>query len=125
MSKSLLIRQLGLQPYATTWQAMQDYTDRRDAKSRDEPGYCNNAGIHLGQAGKPEHLFRPGTILAIVRPAAKSPITKPSQMIVCLMPDLRGAKIGYAPWYHSWNRVLSICWPPLGAIRVNLTSNTR
>ncbi len=96
MSKSLLIRQLGLQPYATTWQAMQDYTDRRDAKSRDELWLLQHPPVFtLGQAGKPEHLLRPGTI-PVIKSDRGGQVTYhgPGQLIVYLMLDLRGAKIG-------------------------------
>ncbi|WP_177418332.1 lipoyl(octanoyl) transferase LipB [endosymbiont of Lamellibrachia barhami] len=96
MSKSLLIRQLGLQPYATTWQAMQDYTDRRDAKSRDELWLLQHPPVFtLGQAGKPEHLLRPGTI-PVIKSDRGGQVTYhgPGQLIVYLMLDLRGAKTG-------------------------------
>ncbi|MBL3526689.1 MAG: lipoyl(octanoyl) transferase LipB [gamma proteobacterium endosymbiont of Lamellibrachia anaximandri] len=96
MSKSLLIRQLGLQPYETTWQAMRDYTDNRDAKSRDELWLLQHPPVFtLGQAGKPEHLLRPGTI-PIIKSDRGGQVTYhgPGQLIAYLMLDLRRAKIG-------------------------------
>ncbi len=96
MSKSLLIRQLGLQPYETTWQAMRDYTDSRDAKSRDELWLLQHPPVFtLGQAGKPEHLLRPGTI-PIIKSDRGGQVTYhgPGQLIAYLMLDLRRAKIG-------------------------------
>ncbi len=96
MCKSLLIRQLGQQPYETTWQAMRDYTDRRDAKSRDELWLLQHPPVFtLGQAGKPEHLLRPGTI-PIIKSDRGGQVTYhgPGQLIAYLMLDLRRAKIG-------------------------------
>ncbi|MBL3588605.1 MAG: lipoyl(octanoyl) transferase LipB [gamma proteobacterium endosymbiont of Lamellibrachia anaximandri] len=96
MSKSLLIRQLGLQPYETTWQAMRDYTDNRDAKSRDELWLLQHPPVFtLGQAGKPEHLLRPGAI-PIIKSDRGGQVTYhgPGQLITYLMLDLRRAKIG-------------------------------
>ncbi len=96
MCKSLLIRQLGLQPYETTWQAMRDYTDSRDAKSRDELWLLQHPPVFtLGQAGKPEHLLRPGTI-PIIKSDRGGQVTYhgPGQLIAYLMLDLRRAKIG-------------------------------
>ncbi|RLJ17893.1 octanoyltransferase [bacterium endosymbiont of Escarpia laminata] len=96
MSKSLLIRQLGLQPYETTWQAMQDYTDRRDANSRDELWLLQHPPVFtLGQAGKPEHLLRPGAI-PVIKSDRGGQVTYhgPGQLIAYLMLDLRRAKIG-------------------------------
>ncbi|RLJ17023.1 octanoyltransferase [bacterium endosymbiont of Escarpia laminata] len=96
MSKSLLIRQLGLQPYETTWQAMQDYTDRRDANSRDELWLLQHPPVFtLGQAGKPEHLLRPGAI-PVIKSDRGGQVTYhgPGQLIAYLMLDLRRVKIG-------------------------------
>ncbi|MBL3599004.1 MAG: lipoyl(octanoyl) transferase LipB [gamma proteobacterium endosymbiont of Lamellibrachia anaximandri] len=96
MSKSLLIRQLGLQPYETTWQAMRDYTDNRDAKSRDELWLLQHPPVFtLGQAGKPEHLLRPGAI-PIIKSDRGGQVTYhgPGQLIAYLMLDLRRANIG-------------------------------
>lgn len=96
MSTSLLIRQLGLQPYEATWQAMQDYTDNRDAKSRDELWLLQHPPVFtLGQAGKPEHLLTPGEI-PIVKSDRGGQVTYhgPGQLVAYLMLDLRRAKIG-------------------------------
>ena len=63
------LRQLGLQPYDTTWRAMRDFTDRRDADSDDQLWLLQHPPTYtLGQAGRREHIHNSGRI-PIVRSA--------------------------------------------------------
>ena len=62
-ANNLVIRQLNRRDYESVWHAMQDYTDTRDAQSRDEIWLVEHDPIFTqGQAGKEEHLLFPGDI---------------------------------------------------------------
>jgi lipoyl(octanoyl) transferase len=93
---SLLVKQLGLQPYAATWQAMQAYTDQRTPESQDQLWLLQHPPVFtLGQAGKPEHLLNPGEI-PVIRTDRGGQVTYhgPGQLVAYLMLDLRRASIG-------------------------------
>lgn len=60
---TLLIRQLGLQDYATAWEAMSRFTDERNDSTLDELWLVQHYPVFTqGRAGKPEHLLNPGDI---------------------------------------------------------------
>jgi lipoyl(octanoyl) transferase len=93
---SLLVKHLGLRPYAETWQAMRDFTDRRDASSTDQLWLLEHPPVFtLGQAGKPEHLINPGTI-PVVKTDRGGQVTYhgPGQLVAYLLLDLRRAGLG-------------------------------
>ena len=55
--ETILIRQLGLQPYEPISQAMHDFTDNRDADTPDEIWLVEHQPVFTqGQAGKAEHV---------------------------------------------------------------------
>ncbi len=96
MRGSLLVQQLGLLAYEPAWQAMRDYTDRRDATSRDQLWLLQHTPVFtLGQAGKPEHLIEPGDI-PVVQTDRGGQVTYhgPGQLIAYLLLDLKRAKLG-------------------------------
>ncbi|MEW8050349.1 MAG: lipoyl(octanoyl) transferase LipB [Candidatus Thiodiazotropha sp.] len=91
-----MVRQLGLQSYHTTWRAMQDYTDARDASSPDQLWLLEHPPVFtLGQAGRTEHLLDPGDI-PVIKTDRGGQVTYhgPGQLIAYLMLDLRRARIG-------------------------------
>lgn len=60
---TLIIRQLGMQPYEEIWHKMQDFTDRRDENTDDEIWLVQHPSVFTqGSAGKPEHLLNPNHI---------------------------------------------------------------
>ncbi|MEJ2618877.1 MAG: lipoyl(octanoyl) transferase LipB [Candidatus Thiodiazotropha sp.] len=92
----LLVKTLGLQPYDATWHAMQDYTSRRNADSPDQLWLLQHPPVFtLGQAGKREHILKPGDI-PIVNSDRGGQVTYhgPGQLIAYLLLDLRRAKLG-------------------------------
>jgi lipoyl(octanoyl) transferase len=96
VSTNLLVRQLGLQPYHTTWQAMQNYTDTRTASSPDQLWLLEHPPVFtLGQAGKTEHLLDPGEI-PVIKTDRGGQVTYhgPGQLVAYLLLDLRRARIG-------------------------------
>ncbi|MFD2190325.1 lipoyl(octanoyl) transferase LipB [Pistricoccus aurantiacus] len=57
------VYRLGCQPYETVWRAMREFTDQRDANSRDQLWLVEHWPVFTqGQAGRPEHLLLPGDI---------------------------------------------------------------
>jgi lipoyl(octanoyl) transferase len=54
----LIVKSLGLQPYQTIWQAMQDFTAARTDTTPDELWLLEHEPVFtLGQAGKHEHVL--------------------------------------------------------------------
>lgn len=92
----LIIRHLGLQPYAPIWQQMQTFTDQRQADTPDEIWLLQHLPVFTqGQAGKSEHLLNPGDI-PVVQSDRGGQITYhgPGQLVVYLLLDLRRRKLG-------------------------------
>lgn len=59
----IILRQLGLQPYAPVSQAMHNFTDSRTETTPDELWLVQHHPVFTqGQAGKAEHLLMPGDI---------------------------------------------------------------
>lgn len=57
-TKTLLIRQLGVQDYEKVWHDMQNFTDTRDQNTQDEIWLVQHPSVFTqGSAGKPEHLL--------------------------------------------------------------------
>ena len=96
MKGHLIVKELGLQPYASTWLAMRQYTDLRDATSSDQLWLLQHPPVFtLGQAGKPEHLLDPGEI-PVIHTDRGGQVTYhgPGQLIAYLLLDLRRAGLG-------------------------------
>ncbi|MBI5658050.1 MAG: lipoyl(octanoyl) transferase LipB [Nitrosomonadales bacterium] len=86
---------LGLVEYGPTWQAMKDFTAARTAGTPDEIWLLQHPPVYTqGQAGKPEHLLRPGDI-PVVKIDRGGQITYhgPGQIVSYLLLDLRRWKI--------------------------------
>ena len=63
MTKPLLVRALGRQPYEPVWRAMQAFTDGRGPETPDELWMVEHDPVFtLGQAGRWEHVLLPGEI---------------------------------------------------------------
>jgi len=92
----LIVRQLGLQPYAPIWERMQTFTNQRDADTCDEIWLLQHEPVFTqGQAGKAEHLLNPGNI-PVVQTDRGGQITYhgPGQLVAYLLLDLRRRKLG-------------------------------
>jgi lipoyl(octanoyl) transferase len=85
-----LVRALGVVDYQPTWQAMVDFTARRDAQTPDELWVCQHPPVYtLGQAGKPEHLlFDNGIPLVNIDRGGQITYHGPGQVVVYLLLDL-------------------------------------
>lgn len=93
---SLIIRQLGLQPYEPMWHAMQAFTDNRTEQTIDEVWLLEHYPVFTqGQAGKAEHLLMPGDI-PVVQSDRGGQVTYhgPGQLIVYLLIDVKRHQLG-------------------------------
>ncbi len=92
---NLQVKQLGRVDYASTFQAMQDFTAHRTAETPDEIWLVEHAPIFtLGQAGKPEHLLKDIGIPVIkIDRGGQITYHGPGQLVVYLLLDLTRLKI--------------------------------
>lgn len=93
---TLLVRQLGLQPYEPVSQQMHEFTDNRDASTPDEIWLVQHHPVFTqGQAGKAEHLLHTGDI-PVIQSDRGGQVTYhgPGQQVVYLLLDLRRRKLG-------------------------------
>lgn len=96
LNNHLIIRQLGLQPYLQTWQAMQDFTNERQAETIDEIWLVEHEPVFTqGQAGKAEHLLSTGNI-PVVQTDRGGQVTYhgPGQLVAYFMIDLKRKQLG-------------------------------
>ncbi|MBA3903337.1 MAG: octanoyltransferase [Rhodocyclaceae bacterium] len=97
VESSLAVRRLGRAEYEPTWRAMQAFTARRDAGTRDELWLVEHPPVFTqGLAGRPEHLLCE-TGIPVVKIDRGGQITYhgPGQVVVYLLVDLarRGIKV--------------------------------
>ena len=63
MKPGLIVRELGLVEYQSTWEAMRAFNESRGDDTPDELWLLEHPRVFTqGQAGKPEHLLMPGDI---------------------------------------------------------------
>lgn len=87
----MIVRDLGRADYAATWQAMRDFTARRDSSTPDELWLVEHPPVFtLGVAGRREHLLDPGAI-AVVATDRGGQVTYhgPGQVVAYTLLDLR------------------------------------
>jgi len=92
----LILRQLGLQDYESTWQKMRDFTDQRIAGSTSELWLLEHPPVFTqGQAGKAEHILNRSEI-PIRQTDRGGQVTYhgPGQLILYILLDLKASKIG-------------------------------
>ncbi len=93
---TLLIRQLGLQPYEPVSQAMHDFTDTRDETTLDEIWLVEHPPVFTqGQAGKAEHVLVPGDI-PVIQSDRGGQVTYhgPGQQVMYVLLNLKRRKLG-------------------------------
>lgn len=93
---TLLIRQLGLQPYEPVSQAMHDFTDNRDESTLDEIWLVEHPPVFTqGQAGKAEHVLVPGHI-PVIQSDRGGQVTYhgPGQQVMYVLLNLKRRKLG-------------------------------
>ena len=96
MAAILRVRYLGLQPYQPSLQAMQAFTDSRDAQTVDEIWLLQHEPVFTqGQAGKDEHLLQQ-TSVPVVKTDRGGQVTYhgPGQLVAYLLLDLKRLGLG-------------------------------
>lgn len=96
-SRDPTMRQLGVTDYLTTWRAMQAFTAARSAQAADEIWLTQHLPVYtLGLAGKPEHLLRADTGIALVKSDRGGQITYhgPGQLVAYLLLDMKRRNLG-------------------------------
>ncbi|CAG1769738.1 MAG: lipoyl(octanoyl) transferase LipB [Dokdonella sp.] len=96
MSRPILVRRLGRQPYEPVWRAMQAFTNARGADTPDELWLLEHEPVFtLGQAGKWEHVLLPGEIPVLpVDRGGQVTYHGPGQIVAYPLLDLRRMKLG-------------------------------
>lgn len=93
---TILIRNLGLQPYVPVSQEMHDFTDRRDDDTPDEIWLVEHPPVFTqGQAGKAEHVLAAGDI-PVIQSDRGGQVTYhgPGQQVMYVLINLKRRKIG-------------------------------
>ena len=94
--RTALIRRLGRVSYLPTWQAMQRFTDERDANTADEIWVVEHEPVFtLGMNADASHVLMPGDI-PVVKVDRGGQVTYhgPGQLVVYPLIDLRRAGLG-------------------------------
>ncbi|HET7921848.1 MAG TPA: lipoyl(octanoyl) transferase LipB [Gammaproteobacteria bacterium] len=91
-----LLRDLGQVAYEPTWRAMQQFTEARNADTRDEIWFLEHPPVFtLGLAGKMEHVLAPGDIPVIhIDRGGQVTYHGPGQLVVYPLIDLKRLKLG-------------------------------
>jgi len=91
-----VFRWLGRADYASTWRAMQSFTDERDATTPDEVWFLEHAAVFTqGLNGKREHLLAPGDIPVVgIDRGGQVTYHGPGQLVIYPLIDLRRRRIG-------------------------------
>lgn len=93
---TILIRNLGLQPYDPVSQAMHEFTDTRTDNTPDEIWLVEHPSVFTqGQAGKAEHVLAPGDI-PVVQSDRGGQVTYhgPGQQVMYVLINLKRRKLG-------------------------------
>ena len=96
ISNDVIVRQLGLRDYETTWREMQSFTRARDADSPDELWVVQHPPVFtLGTNGKAEHILNAGDI-PVVKIDRGGQVTYhgPGQLVIYLLLNLHRRKLG-------------------------------
>ena len=99
----VVVRRLGTTDYATTWRAMQSFTDARDGDTADEIWLTEHRPIYtLGLAGRREHLLHDNGI-DVVKVDRGGQITYhgPGQLVIYTLVDLRRLRMGVRDFVRS------------------------
>jgi lipoyl(octanoyl) transferase len=96
VSDTLTIRQLGRQQYLPVFEAMQLFTENRNASTGDELWLVEHDGVFTqGQAGKAEHVLMPGDIPVVqVDRGGQVTYHGPGQIVGYPMLDIRRKGLG-------------------------------
>ena len=96
INSQIIIRQLGLSDYETTWQAMQEFTRNREAETPDEIWVLEHPPVFtLGTNGKSEHILNAGDIPVVnIDRGGQVTYHGPGQLVIYLLLNLHRRKLG-------------------------------
>jgi len=106
---SLKIKYLGVQPYAETWQAMQNFTANRTEHTEDEIWFLEHPPVFTqGLNGKEQHILQPFNDIPIVKTDRGGQITyhAPGQLIAYILIDLKRLKMTVKHCVHTLESVI-------------------
>ncbi len=98
----LHVKQLGLQPYAVTWQAMKTFTDTRDENTVDACWIVEHPPVFtLGQAGKEIHILSTSNI-PVVKSDRGGQVTYhgPGQLVFYFLINIKRKNIKVRDFVH-------------------------
>jgi len=93
---SIIVRELGLQPYQQVWRDMQQFTDQRTDTTPDELWLLQHSPVFtLGKNGRPEHILNAADI-PVIKSDRGGQVTYhgPGQIVVYTLLDLKRMNIG-------------------------------
>ena len=93
---SIIVRELGLQPYQQVWRDMQQFTDQRTGTTADELWLLQHSPVFtLGKNGRPEHIHNAADI-PVIKSDRGGQVTYhgPGQIVVYTLLDLKRMNIG-------------------------------
>ena len=96
LERNIVVRQLGLEPYQKTSEAMHLFTENRHQDTCDEIWFVEHPRVFTqGQAGKAEHVLAPGDI-PVIQSDRGGQVTYhgPGQQVMYVLLDLKRNKIG-------------------------------
>jgi lipoyl(octanoyl) transferase len=96
MKPTVLVKNLGLQPYQDVWEKMRDFTHNRQPDTLSEIWMLQHTPVFtLGQAGKPEHVLNQGAI-PLVQTDRGGQVTYhgPGQLILYTLLNLHEFNVG-------------------------------
>ncbi len=95
-SDALIIRDLGLVDYTSTWQRMQQFTDQRGDNTFDEIWLLEHPPVFTqGKAGKAEHLLFPGDIPVVqVDRGGQVTYHGPGQLVAYVLLNIKRRNLG-------------------------------
>ncbi len=94
--KTIIIRQLGIQPYLPVSDSMHQFTEKRESHTPDEIWLVQHEQVFTqGQAGKAEHLLNTGSI-PVIQSDRGGQVTYhgPGQQVMYVLLDLKRNHIG-------------------------------
>lgn len=108
---SLKIKPLGVQPYESTWQAMQRFTDERSETTSDELWIVEHPPVFTqGLNGQAKHLqaFAFQQNIPIIQTDRGGQVTYhgPGQIVIYTLLDLKRAKLGVRDLVHRMENAI-------------------
>lgn len=103
---------LGLQDYATSWQAMQTFTQNRDASTPDQIWFVQHPPVYTqGLNGDQVHILQTLGDIPLIHTDRGGQITyhAPGQLIMYVLIDLKRRKLGVRQLVHLLEQVCIAC----------------